>query len=59
MAIVSSLYHTIFKRTSTLAFTLIVGAFFFERAVDVGTDYVYEKYNEGYFFSDCIDPRNL
>ncbi|CAL1290334.1 unnamed protein product [Larinioides sclopetarius] len=49
---VSTLYHGLFKRTSTFALTIIVGAFFFERAVDVGCDYVYDKYNEGKQWKD-------
>lgn len=51
---VSTLYHGLFKRTSTFALTIIVGAFFFERAVDVGCDYVYDKYNEGVRFIHLI-----
>lgn len=40
-------YQMVFKRTSTFALTIIVGAFFFERGVDVGCDYIFDKINEG------------
>lgn len=46
-AIASKLHQFIFRRTSTTALAIIVGAFFFERAVDVGCDSVFDKYNEG------------
>lgn len=45
--IMTKAYQLIFKRTSTFALTIIAGAFFFERAVDVGCDYIFDKINEG------------
>lgn len=46
-AIMTKMYQTLFRRTSTFALTILVGAFFFERAVDVGCDYIFDKINEG------------
>jgi len=50
--LVSRIYQGLFKRSSTFALTIVVGVFFFERAVDVGCDYVYDKYNEGKQWKD-------
>uniref|UniRef100_A0A8C6GCK7 Complex III subunit 9 n=1 Tax=Mus spicilegus TaxID=10103 RepID=A0A8C6GCK7_MUSSI len=43
----SRLYSLLFRRTSTLALTIAVGALFFERALDQGADAIYEHINEG------------
>ena len=37
----------LFRRTSTFALTIVVGALFFERAFDQGADAIYEHINEG------------
>ncbi|KFM76998.1 Cytochrome b-c1 complex subunit 9, partial [Stegodyphus mimosarum] len=50
--IISRLYTSVFRRTSTFALTIIAGAFFFERAVDVGGDYIFDKVNEGKLWKD-------
>lgn len=41
------LYSLLFRRTSTFALTIVVGALFFERAFDQGADAIYEHINEG------------
>ncbi|XP_059750827.1 uncharacterized protein LOC132347911 isoform X1 [Balaenoptera ricei] len=41
------LYSLLFRRTSTFALTIAVGALFFERAFDQGADAIYEHINEG------------
>ncbi|ELW66525.1 Cytochrome b-c1 complex subunit 9 [Tupaia chinensis] len=41
------LYSLLFRRTSTFALTIAVGALFFERAFDQGADAVYEHINHG------------
>nr|XP_010597052.1 uncharacterized protein LOC100659857 isoform X1 [Loxodonta africana] len=41
------LYSLLFRRTSTFALTIAVGAVIFERAFDQGADAVYEHMNEG------------
>lgn len=43
----SRLYTLLFRRTSTFALTIAVGALFFERAFDQGADAIYEHINEG------------
>ncbi|NP_001349808.1 cytochrome b-c1 complex subunit 9 isoform 2 [Mus musculus] len=43
----SRLYSLLFRRTSTFALTIAVGALFFERAFDQGADAIYEHINEG------------
>ncbi|XP_036017630.1 cytochrome b-c1 complex subunit 9-like [Mus musculus] len=43
----SRLYSLLFRRTSTFALTIAVGALFFERALDQGADAIYEHINEG------------
>jgi ubiquinol-cytochrome c reductase subunit 9 len=41
------LYSLLFRRTSTFALTIAVGALFFERAFDQGADAIYDHINEG------------
>lgn len=41
------LYSLLFRRTSTFALTVAVGALFFERAFDQGADAIYEHLNQG------------
>lgn len=41
------LYSVLFRRTSTFALTIAVGALFFERAFDQGADAIYEHINQG------------
>ncbi|KAM6156059.1 cytochrome b-c1 complex subunit 9 [Rhynchocyon petersi] len=43
----ANLYSVLFRRTSTFALTIAVGALFFERAFDQGADMIYEHINEG------------
>nr|XP_044988844.1 cytochrome b-c1 complex subunit 9 isoform X2 [Jaculus jaculus] len=43
----ANLYSLLFRRTSTFALTIAVGALFFERAFDQGADAFYEHINEG------------
>jgi ubiquinol-cytochrome c reductase subunit 9 len=52
MALVRTVYHTLFKRTSTFALTIVAGAFVFERIFDQGSDYVFEYVNQG--VSSCM-----
>ncbi|CAG9814983.1 unnamed protein product [Phaedon cochleariae] len=47
MGISATIYNTIFKRTSTMALAVIGSAFFFERTFDLGTDYFFDRHNEG------------
>ncbi|KAG8521206.1 Cytochrome b-c1 complex subunit 9 [Galemys pyrenaicus] len=45
--ITARLYSLLFRRTSTFALTIAVGALFFERAFDQGADAIYENINQG------------
>ncbi|KAK3933397.1 Cytochrome b-c1 complex subunit 9 [Frankliniella fusca] len=47
-----ALYELLFKRTSTLALTVVVGAFVFERSFDVLIDGIFDKINEGKQWKD-------
>ncbi|NXV75350.1 QCR9 protein, partial [Atlantisia rogersi] len=40
-------YSALFRRTSTFAFTIVLGAVVFERAFDQGADAIFERLNEG------------
>lgn len=42
-----SLYNTIFKRTSTFALACGVSVFFFERTLDLASETLFEKVNQG------------
>jgi ubiquinol-cytochrome c reductase subunit 9 len=56
MAIIRTVYHTLLKRTSTFALTIVGGAFVFERIFDQGSDYLFEYLNQGvslYLFAIC------
>ena len=49
------LYHTLFKRTSTITLTIIAGAFVFERFYDQAVDNLFENLNRGVRkFSRCL-----
>ncbi|XP_053324550.1 cytochrome b-c1 complex subunit 9 [Spea bombifrons] len=47
MALGSSLYRALFRRTSTFTLAIVVGAVLFERAFDQGADALYEHLNQG------------
>ncbi|NXT76511.1 QCR9 protein, partial [Zapornia atra] len=40
-------YSALFRRTSTFALTIVLGAVVFERAFDQGADAIFERLNEG------------
>ncbi|EDV36710.1 uncharacterized protein Dana_GF13094 [Drosophila ananassae] len=46
------IYNTLFKRTSTYAVAIIASAFFFERAVDVSSNLIFETVNKGKLWKD-------
>jgi ubiquinol-cytochrome c reductase subunit 9 len=50
MALLNWFYHTLGKRTSTYALTIVGGAFLFERVFDHGADYIFESINRGKLF---------
>ncbi|KAG5261794.1 hypothetical protein AALO_G00288470 [Alosa alosa] len=47
MALAKSVYNLIFRRTSTFAITIMVGAVVFERVFDQGGDAIFEQINRG------------
>lgn len=49
---VSTVYRAVFRKTSTLALAVIVGAFFFERGCDVIADSIYDNINKGKQWKD-------
>jgi len=50
--IASGFYRTVFKRTPVTVLTVMVTAFFFERALDQGCDYWFNKHNQGKLWPD-------
>ncbi|EDW73980.1 cytochrome b-c1 complex subunit 9 [Drosophila tropicalis] len=46
------IYNTLFKRTSTYAVAIIASTFFFERAVDVSANAIWESINKGKLWKD-------
>lgn len=47
MALTNTVYNLLFRRTSTFAITIMVGAVFFERLFDQGGDTIFEQMNRG------------
>ena len=48
------LSNALFKKTSTFTFTIIAGAFVFERIFDQGAEYIFETANRGVLTIDII-----
>ncbi len=47
MALARSIYNMLFRRTSTFAITIVVGAVLFERGFDQAGEAVFENINQG------------
>ncbi|KAJ0057195.1 hypothetical protein NL108_002128, partial [Boleophthalmus pectinirostris] len=47
MSLTKSAYNLLFRRTSTFAITIMVGAVFFERLFDQGGNLIFEQMNRG------------
>lgn len=47
MSLQSTIYNTVFKRTSTFALACVASAFFFERGFDLACETVFNRINEG------------
>ena len=47
MGLARTLYGALFRRTSTFAATIIVGAIVFERIFDEGTEKLWDRMNQG------------
>ncbi|EDW02326.1 cytochrome b-c1 complex subunit 9 [Drosophila grimshawi] len=46
------IYNTLFKRTSAYAVAIMASAFFFERAIDVSSNTIYDTINKGKLWKD-------
>lgn len=57
--VVSLVYNSVFKRTSTFIAAGVVGAFYFERLCDVITDTIFDNYNRGVSVGRRNDASNL
>uniref|UniRef100_UPI00398F4DF3 cytochrome b-c1 complex subunit 9 n=1 Tax=Pristiophorus japonicus TaxID=55135 RepID=UPI00398F4DF3 len=47
MALMRRAYNLLFRRTSTFALTIVLGAVFFERVFDQAGDTLFDHLNEG------------
>ncbi|XP_065548594.1 cytochrome b-c1 complex subunit 9 [Lathamus discolor] len=47
MALLRQAYSALFRRTSTFALSIVLGAVLFERVFDQGADALFERLNEG------------
>lgn len=47
MSIVSTIYNSVLRRSSTYAVAIIGGAFFFERAFDLASERIFDEINKG------------
>ncbi|XP_062446270.1 cytochrome b-c1 complex subunit 9 [Rhea pennata] len=47
MVLLARVYGAFFRRTSTFALTIVLGAVVFERAFDQGADAIFEHLNQG------------
>ena len=57
MAFGRHIYNALFRRTSTFALTIVIGAVLFERVFDQTLDNHYERVNQGvciYVFQMCM-----
>ncbi|PIK53763.1 putative cytochrome b-c1 complex subunit 9-like [Apostichopus japonicus] len=52
MSLTQTVYNAVFKRTSTFALAIVVGAVFFERCFDQLGDGLYNYINQGKQFKD-------
>ncbi|RZC40984.1 UCR UQCRX QCR9 domain containing protein [Asbolus verrucosus] len=43
----STIYNSVFKRTSTFALACVGAVFFFERSFDLTSELLFDKINEG------------
>ena len=45
--VAQKVYNALFRRTSTFAATIMLGAFCFERTFDVTSEYIFDSINRG------------
>lgn len=56
MAVFRNLYNLVFRRSSTFAVAIVVGAFMFERTFDPMMDGIWERHNQGKLWKH-IEPK--
>lgn len=56
---IAIVYDKVFRKTSTFALAIALGAIFADRAVDVVAETAWEKYNEGRLWKDVKKQLNL
>ncbi|XP_053967436.1 cytochrome b-c1 complex subunit 9 [Anastrepha obliqua] len=49
------IYNSLFKRTSTYAVAIMASVFFFERALDVTSNTIFDSINKGKLWKDIKD----
>ncbi|XP_075069367.1 cytochrome b-c1 complex subunit 9 [Mixophyes fleayi] len=47
MSVLTTVYRSVFRRTSAFTLTIVVGVVLFERAFDQGADALFEHLNRG------------
>ncbi|XP_046385276.1 cytochrome b-c1 complex subunit 9 [Ischnura elegans] len=52
MGLSTTVYNTLFKRSSTYAMTIILSAFFFERTFELASDQIFNSINKGKLWND-------
>ncbi|XP_017785158.1 PREDICTED: cytochrome b-c1 complex subunit 9 [Nicrophorus vespilloides] len=52
MALNSTLYNAIFKRTSTFVLLAMASTFFFERTFDLSAESIFRSVNQGKLYED-------
>ncbi|KAJ8916702.1 hypothetical protein NQ315_000347 [Exocentrus adspersus] len=55
MGFQQTVYNLVFKRTSTMALACVASVFFFERTFDLGSEYFFDKINEGKLWKHIKD----
>ncbi|XP_074642953.1 cytochrome b-c1 complex subunit 9-like [Tubulanus polymorphus] len=55
MSFIQNIYKAVFRRSSTLALSVVAGVFLFERGVDVGGDYIWNSINRGKLWEHIKD----
>lgn len=56
MSLTKTVYNNLFRRSSTFALTILVGAFFFERVFDRASDGLFNNLNVGKQWMDVKGP---
>ncbi|CAH0394749.1 unnamed protein product [Bemisia tabaci] len=52
MGLAGTIYQTLFRRSSTAAITIVIGAYATERIIDEGSTLLWKNYNKGKLWDD-------